>query len=76
MKALIILLAVVVLATVANFVKVRGGNGMESRDDHMCIAKVCRFHDAKEKAVLGRVLTGQECYVISEKSPDERSNET
>lgn len=63
MKALIILLAVVVLATVANFVKVNGGNGMESKEAHTCITKVCRIHHVEEKAIFGRVLLGQECYL-------------
>lgn len=72
MKALIILLVVVVLATVSSFVKKGEGIGKESRGDHMCIEKVCRFHDAKERALYGRALSGQECYVVSQKSPDER----
>jgi hypothetical protein len=72
MKALIILLVVVVLATVSSFVKKGEGNGSESSGDQMCLAKVCRFHDAKERALYGRALSAQECYVVSQKSPDER----
>ncbi len=74
MKALIVLLSVVVLATVANFVKVDGRNGKESKADHICIEKVCRFHHVKGKAVFGRVLSGQECYAESQSNLNEGLN--